>query len=258
MRMLNLPKPKLGDVTAITMSTPDLDKSLEYYQRLGFTLSWRIDVPFSLIQMTDGALLLMLRLDKNPYCALSYFVKELDKVVAEVEGYGIVFSQKPNPNDFIKRYVMQSPDGLTISLVNFGDGFVQPPGPSMLTMPQEDYSKPEKYVNKICGMFGELAHPVKDLEKSISFWKQLGFAVLSKFTSPYPWAILSDGLAVVGLHQTNNFSYPAITFFASDMKEKISKLKNNGLKEYVESGGQGNIVLTTPEKQHINLFKLGM
>ena len=256
--MLNLPKPKLGDVTAITMSTPDLDISLEYYQRLGFTLSWRIDAPFPLIQMTDGASLLMLRLEKSPYFALSYFVKELEKVVAEVEGCGIVFSQKPNANDFIKKYLMQSPDGLNISLMNFGDGFVQPPGPTMLTMLQEDYFKPDKYANKVCGMFGELAHPVKDLEKSILFWKQLGFAVLSKFASPYPWAILSDGLAVVGLHHTNNFSYPAITFFASDMKEKIGKLKSNGLKDYSESGGQGNIVLTTPEKQHINLFTLGM
>ncbi len=256
--MLNLPKPKLGDVTAITMSSPDLEKSMKYYQRLGFSLSWQIDMPFPLMQLTDGALLLLLRLEKNPYFALTYFAKEQDKAVAEVEASGIVFSQKPKKDDMVKRYVMQSPDGLNISVVKFGDGFVQPPGLTMLTMPQEDYSKPEKYANKVCGMFGELAHPVQDVDTSIAFWKQLGFAVLSKFTSPYPWAILSDGLAVVGLHQTNNFSYPAITFFASDMKEKISKLKSNGLKDYSESGAQGNIVLTTPEKQHINLFTLGM
>ena len=39
------------------------------------------------------------------------------------------------------------------------------------------------------------------------------------------------------------------------MMEKIERLKIKGLKDYVESGG-GNIVVTTPEKQYINLFKL--
>lgn len=36
--MLNLPKPKLAYVTAIAMSSPELEKSLEYYQKLGFGL----------------------------------------------------------------------------------------------------------------------------------------------------------------------------------------------------------------------------
>ncbi|HXL55127.1 MAG TPA: hypothetical protein VN958_02645 [Chitinophagaceae bacterium] len=68
---------------------------------------------------------------------------------------------------------------------------------------------------------------------------------------------ISDGLAVVGLHQTKDFSYPAITFIASDMKNKIEKLKNSGLENFSEIG-ESNIVLTTPEQQKINLFKLGM
>jgi hypothetical protein len=36
--MLNLPKPKLAYVNAIAMSSPELEKSLEYYQKLGFSL----------------------------------------------------------------------------------------------------------------------------------------------------------------------------------------------------------------------------
>jgi hypothetical protein len=41
------------------------------------------------------------------------------------------------------------------------------------------------------------------------------------------------------------------------MKDKIEKLKKYGLNNFAESGGSG-IVLTTPERQKINLFKLGM
>ena len=41
------------------------------------------------------------------------------------------------------------------------------------------------------------------------------------------------------------------------VKDKIEKLKNDGLNNFTESSGSG-IVLTTPEQQKINLFKLGM
>lgn len=216
----------------------------------------RSEFPFPWIQISDGALLMMLRFDKNPYCALTYYVNDIDKSVGIVADAGVAFTEKPNDSDMVKRYVFQSPDGLNISLVNV-EGFVQPPGPTMLTMSPQDYFNPGKYVNKTCGLYGEFAHPVKDLDQSISFWEKLGFATLSKFTAPYPWAILSDGLAVVGVHQTNNFSDPAITFFASDMKEKIEQLKLAGLDNFTEQG-TSNIVLTTPEQQKINLFKLGM
>lgn len=258
MIMLNLPTPTLGEITAITITSPNLEQSFTYWQQLGFKEVMRMDFPFPWIQISDGALLIMLRKDDTPYIALTYYVKDIDKVVADVESNGITFIQKPKGSDFVKRYLFRSPDGLNISLVNIMEGFVQPPGPTMLTMPQTDYFKPEKYVNPVCGMFGELAIPVTDLDQSLAFWKKLGFSELSKMTAPYPWAIASDGLAVVGLHQANNFSEPTITFFASDMKEKIGKLIANGLTGFAEKQGSTNIVLTTPEKQQVNLFSLGM
>src|ERR1041385_7782707 len=121
----NLPTPKLGDVTAITITSPDLENSLAYYQRLGFKELFRSDFPFSLIQISDGALMMMIRKDNNPYCAMTYYVKDMNKVVTELESAGIIFSQKPKDFDMIKRAIFQSPDNVTISLVSFVDGFVQ-------------------------------------------------------------------------------------------------------------------------------------
>jgi predicted lactoylglutathione lyase len=258
--MLNLPKPMLGDVTAITITSTDLEKSLQYYQKLGFAEVLRYDFPFPWIQVSDGALLIMLRQDKNPYIGLTYYIQysAMDKVISDVEGAGIKFSHKPKQSDMVKRYLFETPDNHNIAIVsNVENLFKQPPGPTMLHMPQEDYFNPEKYVNKVCGLYGEFAHPVTNLDESISFWEKLGFKALSKYTSPYPWAIISDGLAIVGLHQTNDFSSPAITFFAADMKDKIEKLKQQGLTDFSEKN-EANIVLTTPEQQKINLFKLGM
>jgi len=253
MNGLELPKPKLGEITAITITSPDLDRSFTYWQKLGFSEVMRSDFPFPWIQISDGALLIMLRKDDTPYPALTYYVNDINTVVADLESNGIAFIQKPKASDFVKKYLMQSPDGMNISLINIIEGFQQPPGPTMLTMPQQDWMNTEKYVNKICGLFGEFAEPVADLEVSILFWEKLGFKVLSKYAAPGPWAILSDGLAVVGLHQTKDFTQPIITFFAKDMKEKIEQLKENGLDNF-SVHSPGNIVLTTPEQQKINLF----
>jgi hypothetical protein len=187
---------------------------------------------------------------------LTYYVKELEKVVADLKQAGVTITNLPTPNPMIQRYVIKTDEEHNITLVTYVEGFEQPTGSTMLTMQPQDYSNPEKYINKSCGMFGEYALPIKNLDNSVLFWEKLGFKSLSKHLSPYPWAILSDGLAIVGLHKTTNFDTPAITFFASDMKDKIEKLKNVRLDNYTEKNSD-NIVLNTPEKQHINLFKLG-
>jgi hypothetical protein len=255
--MFNFPKAKLGDVNGITITSTDLERSLKFYQLLGFTELYRADFPFPWIQISDGALLIMLRQDKNPYIALTYYVNDMDKVVADLNQSGISPKSMPTPDKMIQRFLISTDEGHNITLVTYVDGFIQPTGTTMLTMQQQDFSNPGKYANKTCGMFGEFALPVKNIDNSIAFWEKLGYKSLSKKSSPYPWAILSDGLGIVGLHQTNNFSVPTITFFASDMKDKIENLKNKGLKDFVENG-DSNIVLTTPEQQKINLFKLGM
>ncbi len=257
--MLDLPTPKLGSITAITITSPDLDRSVEYWSRLGFKELFRADWPFPWVQVTDGQILIMFRLDPNPYIALTYYVPPdtLGEVVTNLEATGIAFVSRTRPTEMLQRFVMESPDWQKISLVGITEGFSQPAGPSMLTMAQSDYSRPEKYTNQVCGMFGEFAHPVADLTKALEFWEKLGFKAVSRFTHPYPWCIATDGLAVVGLHQTREFTKPTITFFASDMKNRIENLKVHGLKDFVDKS-PSNCMLTTPEGQQLFLFGLGM
>ncbi len=94
-----------------------------------------------------------------------------------------------------------------------------------------------------------------DLEKSLQYYKQLGFAELFRADFPFSWIQISDGALLIMLRRV--FPNPPLLFFASDMKAKIEKLKNEGLNYFSESG-ESSIVLTTPEKQKINLFRLGM
>lgn len=253
-----IPQTKIGEHYAINITTKDLEKSFEFYQMLGFKETLRYDFPFPFMFITDGTINIMLRKDEQPYIALSYYVSNIKDKVAELEAEGILFTALSSPHDMIQRFRSTSPDGVNLTLVTFVDTFVKPTGPTMLTMDQADYMNPEKYGNKTIGMFGEFAHTVKDLEATIEYWDKLGFKVLTKYASPYPWAILSDGTSVIGAHQSNHFSGIGITYFAADMKDKIVALKEKGISNYKELMGPNNIIVPTPEGQQIFLFSMGM
>jgi predicted lactoylglutathione lyase len=251
------PEPKLGGVAAITITSGDLETSLRFYELLGFSQVAAGTFPFPWIQISDGSLLVMLRKETRQFCSLTYYCKQLDELVAQLQSDGFTFTLVPGPQEMIRRFVFQSPGGFNIALVTFVDGFVRPTGFTALTLPPNDFFEPSRYPNKSCGIFGEFAHPVKDLDLSVRFWERLGFACGEIFSDPYPWTIMTDGLSVIGLHQTDSFDYPVITYFASDQPSKIEKLKAAGLTGFTDKG-HGSVTLTTPEGQHINLFKIGM
>jgi len=76
-------------------------------------------------------------------------------------------------------------------------------------------------------------------------------------SSPYPWAILTDGLMLIGLHQTKDFNYPAITYFGINTEKRIQQLKSQGV-NFTEMMGKSNVSLKTWEGQHFFLFSMGM
>ncbi|MEO6613502.1 MAG: VOC family protein [Chitinophagaceae bacterium] len=249
---------KLGEVACVYITSPDLDSSVAFYEKLDFKKTGSNTFPVPWAQVSDGSLLIMMRKDGSPYIGLTYYVTDIEKTAGELEKEGIVFTQQPKPGDPIKRYYFKSPDGFNIMLASNLGGFVQPTGISMLNMKQEDYASPEKYPNKQCGVFGEFCHPVTNLATSLVFWKKIGFTVKYETAMPYPHAILSDGLMIIGLHQTGHFNFPAITYFSPDAGKKVQQLKEKGLKNFSEMAGPDNQVLSTFERQHVFIFSIGM
>jgi predicted lactoylglutathione lyase len=248
----------MGEVACVYVTTADLDSSVAVYEKLGFQKTGSNTFPVPWAQVSDGSLLIMMRKDATPYIGLTYYVSEIEKVVEQLEKDSIVFTQKPKESDPIKRYYFKSPDGFNIMLASNLGGFQQPTGITMLTMDQKDFMTADKYPNKQSGVFGEFCHPVIDLNKSIAFWKKLGFTLKSQMNAPYPHAILSDGLMLIGLHQTKNFNYSAVTYFGLNTEKRIQQLKEKGVKSFTEMAGKNNQVLTTWEGQHFFIFSLGM
>ncbi len=249
---------KLGEVASVYVTTTNLDSSVAVYEKLGFPKIGSNDFPAPWAQVSDGTLLITMRKDNNPYIGLTYYASDVEKLVAQLEKDSVVFAQKPKAGDQIKRYYLKSPDGFTIVLSSNPGGFMQPKGTTLLTMKPTDFSAADKYPNQACGVFGEFAQAVADINQSTAFWKKLGFKVLSQMKEPYPHSILSDGLMIIGLHQTKNFSEPAVTYFGLNTLKRVQQLRDKGLSNFSEMQGKTNLVLKTWEGQHFFIFALGM
>jgi len=249
---------KLGEVASIYVTSPDLDSSIALYEKIGFPKISSNVMPTPWALLSDGSLLIMMRKDSVKYVGLTYYVTNIEEKAKQLEKNGIKFTQKPKEDDLIKRYYFKSPDGLNIMLPSHVGLFKQPTGVTMLEMNPIALQSESQYPNKQCGAFGEFCHPVADLNSSIEYWKKLGFEVKSQMSQPYPWAILSDGLMLIGLHQTNNFSYPAVTYFGVNTENRVNELKGKGVTGFTEMRGKNNVVLKTWEGLHFFLFSMGM
>ena len=249
---------KLGDVACVYITTTNLDSSVATYAKLGFAKIASNDFPSLWAQVSDGSLLIMLSKDDKPYIGLTYYVSNVETAVAALEKDSVVFDKKPKPDDVIKRYHITSPDGLNIVLSNNLSAFKQPAGINLMTMKPADFNNADKYPNAQCGAFGEFAQPVIDIDKSVAFWKKLGFKSSGTMYEPYGHAILSDGLMIIGLHQTQDFDFPAITYFGVNTAKRIEQLKSKGLHDFTNMMGSNNVKLTTFEGQHFFLYSIGM
>jgi predicted lactoylglutathione lyase len=253
--LMGITQSRLGEVASVSISTTNLDSSATLYEKLGFKKIKSNASPSTWVQLSDGSLLITIKKDAEPYIGLIYYSADVEKIVKQLVQDSIVFTQQATQT---KTYTIKSPDGFTIVLSNNRDAFTQPNGSTLLTMKPAEYNSADKYPNARCGAFGEFSHPVSNLNSSIMFWQKLGFQVKSKESMPYPFAILSDGLMLIGLHQTKDFNYPAITYFGLNTAKRIQQLKEQGVENFSEMMGKNNVILKTWEGQHFFLFSMGM
>lgn len=242
----------LGGASQITIATNDIEKSKAFYEMLGFKQVQEIP---SGVQMSDESVLIMLQKSDKKFIRLSYFDSNADKIADEVEKQGNHFVVKNENTGFFTRSIFSTPDNIEVSLVKMDPSNIyKPKGKNGMKMSDAERKDVKNYPNPMCGTFGELSLPVVNFDSSFAYWKKLGFTG-TKYTEPYPWAVLTDGLFSIGLHQQTQFTYQAITFFAPDMQQRIDKLKALGL-SVTEFMAPGNVVVVAPEGTHIFLFTM--
>ncbi|GEM_PF-785313 len=230
----------LGNYCHVSIGTKRMQENIAFYKALGFKVLSMDNAPRPWVLLSDGAVNIQLNEDGYEYFGLSYFDKNMSANIGVLTEKGIEFFMESA--DPVPTKVMQDPDSIMgIALIQMDMG--------MPAMPLTGKGK--------MGTLGEIAVPVKDYDVASAWYQKVGFKSFGKQASPYPWGIHSDGLSMIGLHQTNDFKKPTLTYFSLDSKAQIARLQEAGFtvknalpndKELI------NGVVESPDGWPVNIF----
>ena len=225
----------LGTYVEIRLKSKNIDKSMSFYEYLGFRKIGD-DV------MTDGSINIRLSDENFTNPTLSYMGTKDDMVQA------IFKNQKQSANK-VENAEFKSLNGLTVSINRDKSKVKMPAGTPVTRTP----------ISRL-GKFGEFSIPVKNVAQAIMFWAKLGFEPLHIAKIPYQYSIMSDGLIVIGLHQSGDFDDFTFTYFSNDMQARVADLAEEGLdmkpmKSDADATIYENAWFLTPEGQQFFLFK---
>ncbi len=235
----------LGSSARIAISCNDIRSSLPFYKQIGFSLvATDSDITPSFARLSDGAVVLTLISEPFTTPALAYFTADLPQTCVALQRQGIDVQIDTNEQGEIREAHLTGPDGITV----------------WLHRQQGKALQPAATPNPVCGTFGEFAIGVDSLDLSIAYWERIGFSVQHRSDLLYPFAIMTDGVMIIGLHNNREIKAPAITYFAKDMADRIERLKQDGLQFVMEfppgsDGRIANAVVQAPDGQLFYLFE---
>lgn len=238
--------------------TGNLESSLDFYKKLGFEVLDESNKAPEGYLLSDGSFLFALYEGENGSFSYILDTEEPQKRLDALNEANI--SNTPKEMGGTTVYEVGNNDNLmNILILDENYNQERPELKNMLTIPIDNMRDTSNYPTAK-GMFGELSLGVSNLEEAIEFWKQFDFEPKSVNKVPYPWAIMSDGYNIIGLHEREGYDAPAITYFAADMLKRIEALKKEGFTDMkpvptMEQFEQYKI-LETPEGAKIFLFNL--
>jgi predicted lactoylglutathione lyase len=238
-------KSKLGSACTLDYNVTDVNKAISFYEQLNYKV---LDKDKGLI--SDGTVLIHLKKADPQQQELTFYNENPGTIAKELKASGVDITENGHAG-----YRIKTTEGYIVNIVKTDNQIQQPGGKSLITMSPSDFGDMSKYPNPKCGAFGEYSIPVADLDKSMAFWEKLGFKSAMKEMAPYPHAILTDGLFIIGLHQTNQFNAPGLTYFSANMGERIKQLKSEGFKDGMPLDAN-NEIFRSPDGYALLLFGL--
>lgn len=251
---------KIGEAFQFTISTKDIHASQKFWGMLGFEQIDGDSNPFSWRILADPSLTIMVNEDGRNKMMPTWYEPDVDEKVHQLLKAGAKLAQSYDLDNLPSLVEFIDPDGFPFLLVEReGSDLHHPAGPSLADLAEEDWQNPLAYPNPQVGIFGEYSIPVKDMDKSIAFWETFGFELKLHHQEPMNWAILRDGFVTIGLYVTQDFTRPALTFFATDMESKVGLLRDRGIEDLGTFKGKTdkNQTLVSPEQQQVFLFSMG-
>jgi hypothetical protein len=233
----------------ISIKVNDLEASIKFYTNLGWRrLEDKSNENYAV--MYDGSSILAL----NPYQE-----KKMKYVYHLTDDLFQKYFDSIQPLDYIDgSFAASLPDSLYVEFINSKQSF--PCTQNMqVVLETGDYMNLPMH-NEVLGCYAELAMNYDKVEEAMDITERLGFKNNGLQSMPYKWVAMSDGLALLSYHNTQEWTGMNITYFGKDNDQKAENLKEKGIiLEPVEMGGQvlpGNYIIEDPDGNKIFMFQL--
>ena len=233
----------LGRFLEISLHTPDIRASLEFYESLGFVQApvgetW----PHPYAVVTDGRLFLGLHgaVIRSP--ALTFVLPGLARAIERLREIGIAPAQERIGNDVFNQVAFTAPADVCVNLIE-----------------ARTFSPPAQGTSTTCGYFAEFAMPVRDLEIGKRFWEPLGFVAMEEELLPFARMQLTSDRLNLGFYRARAFKHPLLTFEDAHMRERLARLRERGFRLSDEMPDSledtANAVLEAPEGTRLLLMQ---
>jgi hypothetical protein len=234
----------LGRFLEISIGTPVIGESLDFYESLGFVQAavgetW--SHPYAVV--TDGHLFIGLHGRDIPSPSLTFVLPELQLGVSRLKERGVEFEEERFGDEVFNQARLRDPGGLSIVLLE-----ARTFSPPQLDAP----------IESACGYFSELGIPARSATDAPTFWESLGFVALDEEAQPFPRTpLVSDGLDLA-LYRTRALRQPVLTFEDNDMSQRLTLLRARGVQVSDEMPDtldeSSNGVLIAPEGTRLLLL----
>lgn len=205
----------LGRFLEFSVATPDIQASLDFYSRLGFSQAevgeaW--NHPYAV--MTDGRICLGLHEHPAAEPSLTFVKPDLLKNSGELEKLGLVFEFRRLGNDVFNEIGWLDPSGHRVRLVE-----------ARTFSP----SKRKPIDTSLCGYFLEIALPTPSVDNAKSHWEQFGFVGIDEPDAMLPHVSCTSDTIDIGLYEPKHLREPTLLFEVNDYDKTLAGLAAAGI-----------------------------
>ena len=205
----------LGRFLEFSLATPDIQASLEFYTKLGFSQAevgeaW--SHPYAVV--TDGRICLGLHQEAIPAPSMTFVKPGLLKHLDVLEERGLELEFSHLGNDVFNEVGWLDPSGQLIRLI------------------EARTFSPSKRVGtdtSQCGYFLEVALPAPDLDASKAYWEQFGFVGLDETSDPLPHVSCTSDYIDLGLYDPSHLRRSTLRFEVDDVGGTLARLAEVGI-----------------------------
>ena len=205
----------LGRFLEYSLATPDIQASLDFYTRLGFSQAEVGEAwihPYAVV--TDGRICLGLHQEAIPAPSMTFVKPDLFKHLETLEAIGLVFEFRRLGNDVFNEIGWLDPSGQLVRLIE-----------ARTFSP----SKRRGTETSRCGYFLEIALPAPSTDVAKAYWENFGFVGIDDTDDRLPHVSCTSDHIDLGLYDPAHLRRPTLRFEVDDVGGTLARLAEIGI-----------------------------